>query len=101
MIDWYSLLTSALWVSGIALLLAAVSWQIYAASLTGTSLRTRLAAPGFTLISALAMTMLMLGLALRPGSPLWMAVIWGLLALGFLYAAWIAFRAWRSTTVDG
>ena len=100
MIDWIALLPGALWITGLALVLAVFSWCFYAASLARTGLRAQLASPGFSFVTSLGLTLVMLGLALRKGGSLWMAIIWLALALGFLTVAWLSFRAWRRQPAD-
>ncbi len=100
MIDWFALFATGLWVTGVAILLAAISWRFYAASVAGASLRTQFAAPSFTLITSVGMMLWLAGLALRRGGPLWMALIWAALALGFAYVAWLSWTAWRHQSTD-
>ena len=100
MIDWYGLVGTGLWVTGIATILASFSWRFYAASLARTGLRAQLSAPSFTLAGSLGMVLLLAGLTLRRGGSLWTAAIWALLALGFVYVGWLSFRAWRHQSRD-
>jgi len=90
MINWYGLFTNSLWALGAAMLLAALSWSRYAASLAQRSWRTQLQAPGFTLASSLGMMLIALGLGFQRGSLLWQSGVWFALALAFAVTAWLA-----------
>jgi len=91
MIDWYALFANALWVIGLAVVLAAISWSFYAASRSAVSVRRQLAAPGFNLAASLGMMLVMLGLALQ-SEALWQIPIWLVMAVIFAYKAWLAWQ---------
>lgn len=96
MIDWYGVFHNALWVLGLAVVLAALS---YADWRRGTqtpkqSLRQALSQPGFQAAFCLGMVLFCTGVAL--GSHRWWEVVaWALLALLFVWQAVIAWRAAR------
>ena len=100
MIDWFSLFANALWIVGLAVLLAATSWNFYVASLNRTGLRAQFSSPAFALTASIGMVLVLLGLALNKNGSLWQTIIWGLLALGFLYVAWLSFKTWRNQPAD-
>ncbi len=94
MINGYNLFANALWIIGLASVLATVSWSLYAASQTQSSLHSQFDAPGATFVAAIGMMLVMLGLTLRV-NPLWMSPIWLILAFGFGYLAWRALQRYR------
>ena len=100
MINWYGLFTNSLWMIGAALLLASLSWSLYAAALARKRWRALWEAPGFTLGSSAGMALIMLGLGLQRRTPLWQSAIWLLLALAFGLMAWLAWRERRGLPVE-
>ncbi len=100
MLNWYGILTNALWIIGAAILLASLSWSLYAASQPQKRWRSQLAAPGFTLVSSLGFMLIALGLAFQRGSALWQAAIWLALAAAFALSAWLADRERRGLSAE-
>ncbi len=100
MINWYGLFTNSLWIIGAALLLASLSWSLYAATLARNGWRAQLKSPDFTLASAAGMTLLMLGLGFQRGTPLWQSALWFMLALAFVLLAWLAWREHLGVPTD-
>ena len=100
MINWYGLITNGLWIVGAALLLASFSWSLYAAAQARDGWRALWRTSGFILASSAGMTLLMLGLGLQRGTPLWQSAIWFLLALAFTLIAWLAWRERRGLPSD-
>ena len=100
MINWYGVLTNALWIIGAAILLTAFSWSFYAASLARNGWRAQLASSGFTLATSTAMALIALGLGFQRGSALWQSAIWFALALAFAVVAWMAWRERRGLSTD-
>jgi hypothetical protein len=81
MIDWVELAANALWVFGLAWILAILGWRRAAgARLLDLSRRS----------TALALAVFCLGVCLST-SILWQRILWGILTLGNLSAAF----AWR------
>ena len=102
MLNWYGIFTNALWIFGAALLLASLSWSLYAASQARSGWRAQLVSPDFTLAASLGVMLIMLGLGFRRGSQLWASGLWLTLALAFATVAWLAWRERRGnpTTVQ-
>ena len=86
MIDVWSMLATGLWVAGLALLLATLSWAQWRAGRERRPLRAELrrTATGRTL--DVGMVLFCAGLA-ATGRRWWEWALWGLLALGFLLQA--------------
>ncbi|MCS6845764.1 MAG: hypothetical protein NZ528_15800 [Caldilineales bacterium] len=94
MIDWYGVFRNALWVLGLAVVLAAFSYADWWRRIQSPrlSLRQALGSAGFQAAAGLGMVLFSVGLALS--SPRWWeTAAWAVLALLF---AWQAFAAWRS-----
>ena len=92
MIDWYGVFRNGLWIAGLAVILAAVSyadWQRGLQTPKG-SIRNALGRPGFLAAFCIGMVLFCAGLALS-SSQWWETVAWAL--LGFLFA-WQGFAAW-------
>ncbi len=85
MINWQSLIFNSLWISGLAILLAAFSYHYWAASEQGRKLREQLSRPGFLGFFWLAMLLVSLGLLGTSQEP-WEMAIWGGMALITLIA---------------
>jgi hypothetical protein len=84
MIDWWGLFHNALWVVGLAVGLAALSMANYQAKRQQVRLRQTLDEPDFQLAFRIGMTAFCLGL-LFSSRTWWEQVIWGLLALPWLW----------------
>ena len=100
MINWYGVLSNSLWIIGAAILLASLSWSLYAAGRSRKRWRSQLASPGFTFASSLGFVLIALGLAFQRGSALWQAAIWLALAAAFALIAWMAWREQRGVATD-
>ncbi len=111
MIDWYDLFANALWIVGLAGLLALVSWNVYAASLSGRNLRAQWQRPTSTIAFSLAMMLVAVGLAFQSNTPPWLLLLWLFFAGAFPLSAWLANRqrirrpmnmkAWLRTQLTG
>ena len=88
---WWGLVHNALWVSGLAVGLAALSVASYQVRLEEVRLRQKLNEPGFQLAVATGALLFCLGLCLG-GRSWWEQAIWGLLAVVF---AALAVQIWR------
>jgi hypothetical protein len=84
MINWWGLFRNALWVVGLAVGLGALSIANYQAHRRKVRLRQTLAEPGFQLAFRIGMTAFCLGL-LFSSRTWWEQVVWGLLALPWLW----------------
>ena len=86
MIDVWAMLANGLWVAGVALLLAALSWAHWRASRERRPLRAELRRPDTGRALNAGMVFFCAGLA-ATGQRWWEWVLWGLLSLGFLLQA--------------
>ena len=84
MIDWNGACIAALWIAGLAVLLATLSHARWLSGAQGLRLGAVLSTPDFSLACDLGLALFSLGLCLS-ARPLWQRVAWGLLAV--LYAA--------------
>lgn len=92
MIDWVFVLRNALWLLGLSIVLATLSYASWRAAGEGIGLRQALARPAYTAAIAVGLLLCCLGLAwgaLR----LWERGLWLALALAFAWQAIAAYRA--------
>ncbi|MBI5567050.1 MAG: hypothetical protein HY870_19290 [Chloroflexi bacterium] len=90
MIDWWAVFSNAIWISGAALALAAMSYASWQASIDGQRLRQALGRPAIQAVLNIAGALFSLGLAATARGPLEIGV-WLLLAGLFIYQ-WIRDR---------
>jgi hypothetical protein len=86
MIDWFNLLANSLWVLGLALALALVSYASWLASQRALPLRIVLAQPPLPWGLDLAGALFALGMGLA-GVVLWQKIVWLCLAAVFIVLA--------------
>jgi hypothetical protein len=91
MIDIWGVMANGLWVLGLALLLATLSWAHWAASMERTRFRTILGRPGVQRTTNLALALFCLGLA-TTARKWWERAVWGLLTVAWVVQAWTAGR---------
>ncbi len=94
MIDWAEVGFGALWVSGLAVNLAALSLADYWRARTGHRLRDVWGEPGYQLAHNAGMMLVCLGLV-GSARAIWEQLIWGVLVLSFAVFGWQAYRARR------
>ena len=92
MIDWYSIFATSLWVSGLAIVLAAVSYAWYEAAASRRRLRLVLGLPPFELAYTAGLALFSLGMLAQTDSAWWESLLWLLLAIAFGVQAWSAQR---------
>lgn len=79
MINWQSVFFSSLWILGLAVLLAGLSYQYWLAQTRDRPLRRQLQSTGFLITFWIAALLFAIGLL--GGSPqLWEMALWGLVA---------------------
>ena len=100
MINWYGVFSDAFWVIGAAIVLATISWSLYAASISSKGWRAQLSSPEATLSISLGMMLIMLGFGFQPSSRLWISGLWLVLALGFASIAWGAWCERQGGSAD-
>lgn len=85
LIDWFGVFYNALWILGLAIALAAVSYADWRRRLSQPrlSLRQALGQPSFQAAWSLGLLLFCAGLALSRG-PWWQTAAWAALALAFL-----------------
>lgn len=95
MIDWYGVFRNALWIAGLAVILAAVSYGDWRRALHSPkeSIRHALGRPAFLAAFSIGMVLFCAGLALS-FTMWWEIAAWVLLGLLF---AWQAVVAWRKS----
>ena len=91
MIDWIMVGSNTLWILGLAIALAALSYASWQSWATHEPFRQTLSRPSFQAVLNLAGLLFCLGLA-ATSSVLWQAVIWLLLAALFLWRTWTSLR---------
>jgi hypothetical protein len=96
LIDWRLVGFSALWITGLSLMLAALSMADYAAAQAGSRVWSKLTEPGYQVALKTGLTLLCSGLAGNT-STVWELLLWLALAGVFAYQAWQALRFLRSS----
>jgi hypothetical protein len=91
LIDWRLVGFSALWILGLAVVLAALSYADYAAGQGRLRLRAVLARPHQQMAINAGLALFCLGL-LGSARAWWESALWAVLAAAF---AWQAWHAWR------
>ena len=93
MIDWFGVFHNALWIVGLAVVLAALSYADWRRRLATPrrSFRQALAEPGFQATASLGFALFCAGLALG-STQWWQIAAW--VALGLVFA-WLGLTGWR------
>ena len=89
LIDWALVGRSALWILGLSLVLACLSFADYEASQGKRRLREVLSRRGYQRGLHIGLALFCLGL-IGSARAWWEAALWGLLAAAFAYQAWQA-----------
>ncbi len=100
MINWYSLFAASLWVSGLALVLAALSYAWYKAASADRRLRSTLTSPAIELSYSLGFLLFCLGMVAQAGQAWWETLLWSVLAVAFAVQAWAANHRRRGLEAD-
>lgn len=80
MIDWLAVLFNAFWILGLAVLLAAFSYQHWLARQTNIGLKEQLNTPAFGKAFWLSFMLIAIGLA-GTSQRSWETIIWGIFAI--------------------
>ncbi len=91
MIDWGNLAANALWISGLSLALAALSFAVWEANSYKEKIAARLRRPGYQTALNLAALLVCLGLA-GTADRWWKAALWLLLGVAFLAQTFTTLR---------
>ena len=91
LIDWRLVGFSALWISGLSVLLAAFSFADYTASQRRLRTRDVLRWPSYQAALCAGLVLFCLGLV-GSAHAWWAQVLWGALAVAFAYQGWAAWR---------
>lgn len=94
MIDWFFVLSHAVWIIGCILALAILSIANFQALATRTRLRDQLGRPRAQLALSLAGLLFCAGMA-ASSDAVWQQVLWAALAIGFAAQAVVSWRAAR------
>jgi hypothetical protein len=93
-IDVWGVIANSLWILGLAVLLAVLSWAHWVASTEGKRLRAVLGRPRTRQGLDLGLFLFCAGLA-ATGRAWWERVLWGLLAAAWIFQIWSAGRKKR------
>ena len=85
LIDWYFVAVSALWILGLSILLAAFSYHDWLRRETGRRWKEITAGPSWSLAFSAGMLFFCLGIGLERDAAWWERILWGTLALSFLW----------------
>ncbi|MEA3309603.1 MAG: hypothetical protein U9Q70_08860 [Chloroflexota bacterium] len=101
MIDWYGVFANALWISGLALLLAVWSMAYYESQRSGRRVRVVWTSAGYRWAGTVGLVLFCGGLT-ATDERLWAQLLWGLLALAFLVEqlVWQREQHLTATAVD-
>ena len=83
MIDWWLVFTSALWILGLSIVLAAFSYHDWLRRETGRRLREMFSQPSWRLWSSAGLLLFCVGWGAGRGMQWWERVLWGALAVSF------------------
>ena len=89
MIDWLNVFTNAIWLVGLAICIATISYADWQAWAAGARLRSLLETPLYALALYSGLLLVGLGAALST-ERWWERLAWALITLGFAYSAWRA-----------
>ncbi|MBN1813534.1 MAG: hypothetical protein JXA14_16975 [Anaerolineae bacterium] len=89
MIDIWGVIANSLWILGLAVLLAALSWARWIAHTEQSRLRVVLKRPRTQQILDAGLFLFCAGLA-ATGRAWWECILWGLLAAAWVVQAWLA-----------
>lgn len=87
MIDWLAFFLNTLWVLGLTIILAAVSYYHWHADQGKKSLRSFLASSSFSIVFSIGIFFFCVGVA-GLSRTWWEQVLWGILAVVFAYQGW-------------
>lgn len=89
MIDIWGVIANSLWILGLAVLLAVLSWARWIAQTEQSRLRVVLKRPSIQIALDAGLFLFCAGLA-ATGRTWWERILWGLLAAAWVVQAWLA-----------
>ena len=89
MITWQGFLANFLWILGLSVMLATLSWRLYAANLASQSAE-HLSKHFFRCLLFVSFLSITLGLGILPAQPWWKILIWFAISLALAYQAWMS-----------
>lgn len=89
MIDIWGVIANSLWILGLAILLAVLSWARWIAQTKQSRIRIVLKRPSIQIALDVGLFLFCAGLA-ATGRTWWERVLWGLLAAAWVVQAWLA-----------
>ncbi len=99
MIDIWGVIANSLWILGLAVLLAVLSWARWIAHTEQSRLRIVLKQPSIQIALDVGLSLFCMGLA-ATGRTWWERVLWGLLAAAWVVQTWSAGRGKRYAGKD-
>lgn len=100
MIDWYFVFTHSLWILGLSIALAALSYHDWLRKELNKPLRRQLREPSFRLPANIGFFLAALGLALLRSSRWWERALWVLIGCLFGWRARTARRAMNAPNIS-
>lgn len=97
LVDWWLVGASAMWLGGLSVLLASLSWANYVAPLRRRSFRAVLAEPAYQLVLNGGLGLFCVGWAVMPEIAWWERSLWGGATVAFVWFSWQAWCSWRPT----
>jgi hypothetical protein len=94
MIDWWDVLANSLWIIGLAVAVATLSYAAWGATVEGEKTTAWLKRPALQTALQLAVLLVCLGLA-GTSSRLWVTILWLVLAVAILAQTIMAIRIYR------
>ena len=99
MVDWVSAVVNALWIVGLAIILAAFSYHQWLAGETSRRLRDVLSQPSWKILFAAGMVLTCVGVGYGLAEQWWEKPIWTTLAISFGWQLVMVFRQGRKKAV--
>ncbi len=94
LIDWYNLFANALWIVALAISLTALGFAWWEAGTTETAFRSLLNSRGYQIVFNLSGLLFSIGVGMTEARR-WAQVLWGLLALAFLWQIYLNIKSAR------
>jgi hypothetical protein len=96
-IDWPFVATHALWILGLAVILAAFSYHNWLRQELGRSFRTQWREPGWRVPHYAGLILIAVSMVLMAGAPVWERAVWAVLAMVWSRQAYAAWQIWSGS----